>query len=416
MTKMCGALRGALLLLVCARALDVELGAADASEPFADRPPCFETDPAQCAAWAARGECAANPSFMRARCRVACGAPCDAGAIVDDPACADGHEMCPSWALTGDCEQNDGLHATCPVSCRKCATRACHDALGAAACAARARDDGCFRDAETRSGCAWTCVACAVRSEPRCARDRAAAPPIRRDGGLRALFERLEREHGATIHSRDPYVATIDGWLSADEADGLVALGHESDGGWFRSIAGEAEQSVRTSSQVWCLDACDADARMGRVQARAAALLGVPLDHAEFTQLLRYAPAQHYAPHHDQNAPRASAWGARVLTLLMYVGAEPLEGGETRFPLLNITVAPARGRVLLWPSVHEPDLLQTDLRTLHESLPVVSGTKYAANFWIHNHAFRSRMGICGDVAYLENWEADYWDYPGGGAS
>ena len=102
------------------------------------------------AAWAARGECAANPSFMRARCRVACGAPCDAGAIVDDPACADGHEMCPSWALTGDCEQNDGLHATCPVSCRKCATRACHDALGAAACAARARDDGCFRDAATR--------------------------------------------------------------------------------------------------------------------------------------------------------------------------------------------------------------------------------------------------------------------------
>ena len=43
-------------------------------------------------------------------------------------------------------------------------------------------------------------------------------------------------------------------------------------------------------------------------------MLGLPLDLdvAQHVQLLRYSPGQFYAPHHDQNAPRASAWGPRA--------------------------------------------------------------------------------------------------------
>ena len=39
------------------------------------------------------------------------------------------------------------------------------------------------------------------------------------------------------------------------------------------------------------------------------------------------------------------------------------------------------------------------------------GTKYAANFWIHNHPFRTKMETCHDVPYIENWGADHWEYP-----
>ena len=63
-------------------------------------------------------------------------------------------------------------------------------------------------------------------------------------------------------------------------------------------------------------------------------------------------------------------------------------GGGTRFPLLNITVQPRRGRALLWPSVLDADPEGKDFRTDHEALPVTRGVKYAANAWIHTRNYR----------------------------
>ena len=58
------------------------------------------------------------------------------------------------------------------------------------------------------------------------------------------------------------------------------------------------------------------------------------------------------------------------------------EGGETEFNLLNITVRPRRGRLLLWPNVLDarPDLV--DRRTDHEARPVLAGQKHAVNSWV----------------------------------
>ena len=103
-----------------------------------------------------------------------------------------------------------------------------------------------------------------------------------------------------------------------------------------------------------------------------------------------------------------------MYTFFLYL-SDVEEGGGTKFDL-GFTVQPKKGKAVIWPATHNERPFVQDPRTHHEALPVTKGTKYAANFWIHNHAFRSRMGTCGDVAYLENWEADYWDYPAGGAS
>ena len=63
------------------------------------------------------------------------------------------------------------------------------------------------------------------------------------------------------------------------------------------------------------------------------------------------------------------------------------EGGGTSFPGLNLTVLPKLGRALWWPSVLAASPERNDLRTNHEALPVVRGTKLAANVWIHQHDF-----------------------------
>ena len=59
------------------------------------------------------------------------------------------------------------------------------------------------------------------------------------------------------------------------------------------------------------------------------------------------------------------------------------EGGGTNFPRIDLTVQPKKGSAVLWPSVLDEDPTKQDARTHHQALPVKSGTKFAANAWIH---------------------------------
>lgn len=46
------------------------------------------------------------------------------------------------------------------------------------------------------------------------------------------------------------------------------------------------------------------------------------------------------------------------------------------FCLLLQTVAPKRGRVVVWPNVLNDSPMEIDDRTVHEALPVEKGVKY----------------------------------------
>lgn len=59
------------------------------------------------------------------------------------------------------------------------------------------------------------------------------------------------------------------------------------------------------------------------------------------------------------------------------------EGGATYFPLLNITVQPKRGRIVLWSNVWNSKPNVMDLRMVHQAQPVQRGVKFASNLWIH---------------------------------
>lgn len=65
------------------------------------------------------------------------------------------------------------------------------------------------------------------------------------------------------------------------------------------------------------------------------------------------------------------------------------EGGETQFPRLNLTITPKLGRVVIWPNVLNNSPHESDQRTIHQALPVLTGEKYGANAWFHIRDFKT---------------------------
>jgi prolyl 4-hydroxylase len=109
-------------------------------------------------------------------------------------------------------------------------------------------------------------------------------------------------------------------------------------------------------------------------------ITGIPDDNSEYWQLLKYEEGQYYKVHHDFISFHLErAQGVRIFTVFLYLN-DVEEGGGTHFPQLSITVQPKRGRVVIWPSVHDHDPNKKDSLTHHEALPVIKGIKYGGKF------------------------------------
>ncbi len=289
---------------------------------------------------------------MKQECAASCGS-CDA-APPAEPACDDVHDgtQCAAWAAAGECEANEGfMKRNCAASC---------------------------------GTCGWGDGVCAARRNS----TRAMSP-----GGVNAMFERAASNAALRpkVWSRDPWVVTFDDFVSEEEGRAFIAA---NEGGFNRSLAGDMVSPVRTSTQAWCNQpACLDDPLVRGVHERVVGVTGVPIDNAEYFQVVHYEPGQFYRSHHDQNTAPDSLSGVRLFTFFIYL-LSPEAGGETRFPALNLTIPPTRGTALLWANVQDDDPSQSDGRTTHEAVPPERGEKYAANLWLHQYDFRtpSRYG------------------------
>ena len=70
----------------------------------------------------------------------------------------------------------------------------------------------------------------------------------------------------------------------------------------------------------------------------------------------------------------------RIATMLIYENNVE-QGGATVFPHLGIAISPKKGSATFWYN-----LLQNgkgDEMTMHAACPVLSGTKWVSNIWIH---------------------------------
>jgi prolyl 4-hydroxylase len=135
-------------------------------------------------------------------------------------------------------------------------------------------------------------------------------------------------------------------------------------------------------------ETCDLDWRdavVAEVDAKIAALLGLPLSASEPLQGQRYAPGQEFKPHTDTFEPggydfyvHTADSGQRTWTAMIYLNT-PEDGGATRFKTIGKTIRPETGKLLAWNNLL-PDG-RPNPATLHQGMKVRAGTKYVLTKW-----------------------------------
>lgn len=265
------------------------------------------------------------------------------------------------------------------------------------------------------TNCAPACQSChKIDFETRCPPRDPNEKPAWLPGDMHRMFDRIVTQTtypDVTVYSRshqsttsestiqidkqhDPWVITIDNFLTDEECDTMIQLGYDhgyerskdvsslkNDDGTFQGY----ENDRRTSKNTWCSQRnhCRQKPIPQTVHDRIEQITNIPAFHSEDFQLLKYEEGEFYREHHDFIEHQVDrACGPRILTVFLYL-TDVDEGGGTAFPSLKHTVLPKKGRVLLWPSVMNTNPNVPDPRMRHEALPVIKGKKFAANAWIH---------------------------------
>lgn len=125
------------------------------------------------------------------------------------------------------------------------------------------------------------------------------------------------------------------------------------------------------------------DAAVAWVWRRLAALAGLPPEHAEPLEVLRYLPGQEYKPHYDFYTD-ARHKAQRVVTVFVYL-SDVEAGGATAFPRLGVEIRPERGKAVRFFNCLPNGEPNRD--TLHAGMPVISGEKWLATFWFWDKPF-----------------------------
>jgi len=203
---------------------------------------------------------------------------------------------------------------------------------------------------------------------------------------------------GTTVLNESPMVAVIDDMLGAEECRAFIELARES---MERAkVSLDDESGVvdgRTGSNTWlAYDKFDAARVFGQ---RVSALVEIPLEYAEAIQVIHYGPGQKYGAHFDayeldtDKGRRCCKYGGqRLVTCLVYLNTVE-EGGGTRFPKLDVEVAPRAGRMVIFHNVDPDDYSRPHPASLHGGEPVHSGEKWAMNIWFHQASMREQFAF-----------------------
>ncbi|XP_067935158.1 prolyl 4-hydroxylase subunit alpha-1-like [Watersipora subatra] len=118
---------------------------------------------------------------------------------------------------------------------------------------------------------------------------------------------------------------------------------------------------------------------------RISAMGNVDLETAEPLQVVNYGIGGQYEPHFDhsrENDPKVfkPGQGNRIATWMFYLSDVPA-GGYTVFTEIGVRIPPIKGAAAFWLNLHKNG--RGNALTRHAGCPVLSGSKWVANKWIH---------------------------------
>ncbi|AOZ92698.1 2OG-Fe(II) oxygenase [Paenibacillus crassostreae] len=190
-----------------------------------------------------------------------------------------------------------------------------------------------------------------------------------------------DREIRIIAKYEEPLVVVLGNVLSDEECDELINHSREQ---LQRSKIGQdhAVNQIRTSSGVFC----EENETVTRIEKRFSQIMNIPVENSDGLQILLYTPGQEYQPHYDffAETSRAST-NNRISTLVMYLN-DVEDGGETTFPMLNLSIFPSKGMAVYFEYFYSNHELN-DL-TLHAGTPVIKGEKWVATMWMRRQVFR----------------------------
>ncbi|XP_026732726.1 prolyl 4-hydroxylase subunit alpha-1-like [Trichoplusia ni] len=138
----------------------------------------------------------------------------------------------------------------------------------------------------------------------------------------------------------------------------------------------------RISKSSWLRDS--ESETIARITRRVSHMTGLSMDSAEELQVVNYGIGGHYEPHYDFARKRENAFskgsGNRIATVLFYM-SDVAQGGATVFTELGLSVFPQRRAAAFWLNLHPSG--EGDLATRHAACPVLQGSKWVSNKWIH---------------------------------
>ena len=200
-------------------------------------------------------------------------------------------------------------------------------------------------------------------------------------GGVHVAF-RLQR----------PHVVLFETVLTGEECDALIAEARPRlrRAGVVDSERGGTTIDERRTSELAAVQR-GASPLVARLDARIAAITGVPLAQGEPLQVMRYGVGTEYAPHFDffdiaspGEAALLARGGQRIASLVVYLN-DVEAGGETVFPHAGLAVAPAKGSAVYFSN---PDAQsRCDPLSFHGGAPVGRGEKWIATRWMRERAF-----------------------------
>jgi len=117
-----------------------------------------------------------------------------------------------------------------------------------------------------------------------------------------------------------------------------------------------------------------------------AKAVSIPESHVEAGDIYRYEEGQYFGLHHDfpyniTVVPYYSKGGDRKATAIFWFN-DDYEGGRCTWPELGVTVEPKKGGMMYFEYDYPDE--ETNMSTIHESLPLTKGNKWIAAFFMSN--------------------------------